>query len=93
MSKSEETPTTEVRQPRNRRTYSETYKTRILNELDACSVLGAKGELLRREGLYYSTVSRWRQQMSKKSKSKRGRPRKTALEAENDDLKRKVEEL
>lgn len=93
MSNHEENPATEVRPTRERRVYTEAYKARILDQLDACSVLGAKGELLRREGLYYSTVSRWRQQMAKKTKAKRGRPKKTALEAENEELKRKVEDL
>ena len=93
MSDTEEHPATEVRHSRKRRVYSEAYKARILDQLDACSVLGEKGKLLRSEGLYDSTISRWRQQMTKKTKTQRGRPKKTAIQAENEVLERQVEEL
>jgi len=93
MSNTEEHPATEVCPSRKRRVYSEAYKTRILDQLDACSVLGDKGKLLRSEGLYDSTISRWRQQAAKKTKTQRGRPKKTAIQAENEALKRQVEEL
>jgi len=93
MSNTEENPTTEVQVSRKRRVYSDAYKARILDQIDGCSVLGDKGELLRREGLYYSTITKWRQQMAKTTKAKRGRPKKTPLQAENDELKRKNVEL
>ena len=48
---------------------TDSYKTSILDQLSACSVLGDKGALLRREGLYYSTITRWRRQMARKSKT------------------------
>ena len=43
------------------RRFSPSYKNRILEELDAVAK-GEKGAILRRESLYSSTVSRWRQQ-------------------------------
>lgn len=48
----------EVRMPRR---FSPAYKKRILEEIDAAP-MGEKGAILRRESLYSSTVSRWRQQ-------------------------------
>lgn len=43
------------------RRFSPAYKKRILEEMDAAP-MGEKGAILRRESLYSSTVSRWRQQ-------------------------------
>jgi len=38
------------------------YKLRILREIDECKGSGEVGALLRREGLYSSLVSKWREQ-------------------------------
>jgi transposase-like protein len=43
-----------------RRTYTAEYKRRILKEADTCTVPGAIGALLRREGLYSSLLVEWR---------------------------------
>ena len=43
-----------------RRTYTAEYKRQILKEADACTVPGAIGALLRREGLYSSLLVEWR---------------------------------
>ncbi len=43
------------------------YKLRILGELDECKGKGEVGALLRREGLYSSLVSKWREQREKGS--------------------------
>lgn len=43
------------------RSYTAAYKLRILAELDAAEP-GERGKILRRERLYASIVSRWRQQ-------------------------------
>ena len=48
-----------VAKPRRRR-YPAEYKRRILKEADACTVPGAIGALLRREGLYSSLLVEWR---------------------------------
>ena len=44
-----------------RRRFSREYKLRILSEADGCTEAGAIGALLRREGLYDSHLTRWRQ--------------------------------
>ncbi len=45
----------------NRRRFSATYKLHILQEADRCAP-GELGTLLRREGLYSSHLTNWRQQ-------------------------------
>lgn len=54
-------PATEVLERARPRSYSATYKARILAEYDGLDKAG-KGALLRREGLYSSLVSEWRKQ-------------------------------
>jgi transposase len=44
-----------------RRTFTTAYMQRIVREADACTAPGAIGALLRREGLYSSHLSKWRQ--------------------------------
>ena len=44
-----------------RRRFSAAYKRRILQEADKCES-GEIGALLRREGLYYSNLTKWREQ-------------------------------
>ena len=53
---------TEVVAKAKRRQHSAEYKLRILRELDECKGTGMAGALLRREGLYSSLVSKWREQ-------------------------------
>ena len=61
--KSEEAGTqTEVVVKAKRRQHSAEYKLRILHEVDECQGKGEVGALLRREGLYSSLVSKWREQ-------------------------------
>ena len=45
-----------------RRQFAVEYKIRILREADRCTEPGQLGALLRREGLYSSRLSAWRQQ-------------------------------
>lgn len=54
----------EVPAKAQRRQYSAAYKRRILAEAARCSAPGEIGALLRREGLYSSLLSRWRQQQA-----------------------------
>ena len=65
-SRSEAAPTsgrdTEVLPRARRRTFPVAYKRRILQEVDRCTQSGQIGALLRREGLYSSHLSKWRQQ-------------------------------
>jgi transposase-like protein len=65
--KPEESLTTEVVVKPKRRQHSAEYKLRVLRELDECSGKGERGAVLRREGLYSSLVSKWREQREKGS--------------------------
>lgn len=56
-------PDPEVKAVSGRRRYSREYKLRILAEAEACQH-GELGAMLRREGLYYATLSKWRQQQA-----------------------------
>ena len=53
---------TEVIAKAQRRQHAAEYKLRILRELDECKGSGEAGAILRREGLYSSLVSKWREQ-------------------------------
>ena len=55
-------PDPEVDAKPRRRTFPADYKLRILQEVSACSGEGEIGQVLRREGLYSSHLSTWRQQ-------------------------------
>ena len=57
-----EVPDPEVLAQAKRRRFTAEYKQRILEEADQCQEQGAIGALLRREGLYSSHLSKWRQQ-------------------------------
>jgi transposase-like protein len=43
-----------------RRTFTDAYKLRIVGEYDALTEPGARGALLRREGLYDTHIGKWR---------------------------------
>jgi transposase len=82
-----------------RRTFSDEYKMRILDEVDACTKHGAIGALLRREGLYSSHISTWRQQRAQGGLEGRKRGRKpdpqaaesARLQRENERLRSRLE--
>lgn len=57
-----EVPDPELAERPKRRRFSAEYKLRVLREADACTRTGEIGALLRREGLYSSHLSSWRQQ-------------------------------
>jgi transposase len=63
----EEGMKTEVVAKAKRRQYAAEYKLRILREIDECQGSGEVGALLRREGLYSSLVSKWREQSERGS--------------------------
>ena len=54
--------TPEVVEKPRRRTFDAAYRLRIVEEADRCVEAGQVGELLRREGLYSSHLSKWRRQ-------------------------------
>jgi len=56
-----EMPDSEVVPAAQRRRFTAGEKLRILEEAEACSKPGEIGALLRREGVYSSYLSRWRQ--------------------------------
>ena len=73
-----EVPEPEVVPQAKRRQFSAAYKLQIVEEADRCQAGGEVGALLRREGLYSSNLSRWRQlreqgQLQALGASKRGR--------------------
>ena len=55
-------PDPEVADRATRRRFSAEYKRRIVREADTCTKAGEVGSLLRREGLYSSSLSNWRRQ-------------------------------
>jgi transposase-like protein len=55
-----ERPDPEVPERARRRTFTAKYKLEIVAEYDAATADGAKGALLRREGLYSSHIVEWR---------------------------------
>jgi transposase len=57
-----EVPDPEVVPRAKRRQFSAKYKLRILTEAEQCTQRGELGALLRREGLYSSHLTTWRQQ-------------------------------
>ena len=52
---------TEVTEKARRRAFTVEYKRKIVKEADACRGPGEIGALLRREGLYSSHLTTWRQ--------------------------------
>jgi len=89
----------EVQPPATRRTMSAAYKRRILAEADACP-RGQVGALLRREGLYYSHLAKWRGEreagtLADRPRGPRPNPDRALLDRlaqENAALKRKLEQ-
>ena len=57
-----EVPDPEVVPTAKRRRFSAAYKSRILEEADACTEPGEIGALLRREGIFSSYLTRWRRE-------------------------------
>lgn len=76
-----------------RRTYTADYKLKILKEADAAVEPGEIGALLRREGLYSSTLGNWRRQRERGELAGL-RPKKRGPKSLKDNpLARKVREL
>jgi transposase-like protein len=94
-----EVPDPEVVPGAKRRRFSAAYKLRILQEVDACTQHGEIGALLRREGLYSSHLSKWRQQrdagrLYDKKRGPKADPQATELarlRRENERLRRELE--
>lgn len=93
---------TEVVVRARRRQHTAEYKLRILRELDECNGKGEVGAILRREGLYSSLISKWREQREQGSLNGLGVQRRgpkvdpnaaelARLQRENKRLKEKLE--
>ena len=97
-------PDPEVVPKAKRRQFTAKYKLRIVREADACTAPGQIGSLLRREGLYSSYLSKWRQQQEEGqlqalSSKKRGRKPEdpsveelAQLQRENERLRTRLEQ-
>ena len=99
-------PDPEVPEKARRRRFSGKYKLQILRAVEACTQPGEIGALLRREGLYSSHLSKWRQQrdvgvlegLRPRKRGRKPRPvdpqakRIAQLERETERLQRKLEQ-
>lgn len=74
-------PDPEVVPRAKRRRFSAEYKDRVIKEAEQCRAPGEIGALLRREGLYSSHLSKWRQQQRQGQLQGRKRGRKVNPEA------------
>lgn len=101
--KSSNTQTTEVTPKATRRTFSREYKLAIVREAEEARKNGGVGAILRREGLYSSTLVQWRREfprdgeVSLEPKPRGPKPRLTSgqkalekLERENGRLRKKL---
>jgi transposase-like protein len=91
-------PDPEVVPKAKRRKFTAKYKLRVLEEADRCTERGQIGELLRREGLYSSHLSKWRKQRARGqlqglAPKKRGRKGQDPSVAELARLRRENERL
>jgi len=99
-------PEPEVQEKPVRRRFTASYKLQVVQQADACREFGDIGRLLRREGLYFSHLTRWRHQREKGSlngltPNKRGRkaakrnpllPELERLERENKKLTNRLKQ-
>jgi transposase len=88
-------PDPEVRPARQ--SYPAAYKLRILAELDAADSKTARGEIMRREGLYSSLISAWRDQRDQGAlaamRARKPGPKGDPVRAENTRLRQQVAAL
>lgn len=91
-------PDPEVAAKAQRRRFSAQDKKRILDEVDRATGRGAVGAVLRREGIYSSTLHAWRKErdaaVDKAFSRKRGpKPERNPLAGENEKLRRQNQRL
>jgi transposase len=91
-------PDPEVPAKAQRRKFSAEDKKRILEETDRALGHGGVGAILRREGIYSSTLHAWRKErdaaVRKAFSQKRGpQPRRNPLASENEKLRRQNQRL
>ncbi len=80
-----------------RQSYPAVYKLKVLAELDAADSKSARGEIMRREGLYSSLISAWRDQRDQGAlaamRATRPGPKGDPVRAEVARLRSRVAEL
>lgn len=77
-------PEPEVLERPFRRKFSTSYKIKILREVDQAESPGKVGAILRREGLYYSNIYKWRQQLER-AETEQFAPKKRGPKPKNQD--------
>lgn len=96
MTQTNPVPDPEVPAKARTRTYSASYKARILAEYETLDKAG-KGALLRREGLYTSLIAAWKHQRDAGAREAlakpAGRPKADPVERDNARLRRENERL
>ncbi len=88
-----EAPDPEVVPKKSRRRLTVAYKLKILEEVDKCTQKGQIGAILRREGLYSSNLSKWKEQRRDgffKTVERRGRP---GLSVNEKDQQKQIKNL
>ena len=91
-------PDPEVREKAQRRKFSAEEKKRILEEVDRAAGHGGIGAVLRREGIYSSTLHGWRKErdaaVHQAFSQRRGpQPKRNPLAGENEKLRRQNQRL
>lgn len=81
-----------------RRTFTAEYKLRVLGEYENAESPRDRAALLRREGIYTSTISEWRRSRDAAApaaipQGRPGRPARVAADAENERLRKENERL
>ena len=76
-----------------RRQFTAEYKLKVLREADHCKQSGEIGGLLRREGLYWSSLSNWRKQRERGELAGLGGKRRGPQRQEKNPLAERVREL
>ena len=81
-----------------RRSFSASYKRKILAEVEAAAGSGSIGEILRREGIYSSTLTSWRKERDAAvegvfSKKRGPEPKHDPFSVENEKLRRQNQRL
>ncbi len=87
-------PDPEVSTKKRRRQFTKEYKLAILKEIDSSIKRGATGAILRREGLYYSNIVKWREQLElgklRKTLSTKDQKKIIELSKQNRKLQREI---
>ncbi len=72
-----------------KRKFTNGYKLKILTAYDACRSASERGALLRRESIYHSRISAWRNQLGMNDSGKKA----VAKTARTDHMAREIEQL